>query len=111
MSRIWSKLTGVVSCSAFKPAHFVRLYRSKEEFRDSMSTPNGNVSADGNHVGKVVQIIGPVLDVEFQGGYLPPIYQALRVTSDGFDVPTPIDVIAEVQQHLGEGRVRTVSMT
>src|SRR4029079_15276352 len=74
-----------------------------------MATPNGNVCADG-HVGKVVQIIGPVLDVEFQGGYLPPIYQALRVTSDGFDVPTPIDVIAEVQQHLGEGRVRTVSM-
>ncbi|HEU4431745.1 MAG TPA: F0F1 ATP synthase subunit beta, partial [Pyrinomonadaceae bacterium] len=74
-----------------------------------MSTPNGNVSADGK-VGKVVQIIGPVLDVEFQGGYLPPIYQALRVTSEGFDVPTPIDVIAEVQQHLGEGRVRTVSM-
>ena len=76
-----------------------------------MSTPNGNVSADGNNVGKVVQIIGPVLDVEFQGGYLPPIYQALRVVSEGFDVPTPIDVIAEVQQHLGEGRVRTVSMT
>ncbi len=76
-----------------------------------MSTPNGNVTADGQYVGKVVQIIGPVLDVEFTGGYLPPIYQALRVTSDGFDVPTPIDVIAEVQQHLGEGRVRTVSMT
>src|SRR6187431_3481597 len=75
-----------------------------------MSTPNGNVSADGQHIGKVVQIIGPVLDVEFQGDYLPPIYQALRVVSDGFDVPTPIDVIAEVQQHLGEGRVRTVSM-
>src|SRR5689334_18735631 len=75
-----------------------------------MSTPNGNMSADGRPVGKVVQIIGPVLDVEFQGGYLPPIYQALRVVSEGFDVPTPIDVIAEVQQHLGEGRVRTVSM-
>ena len=74
-----------------------------------MSTPNG--STDGHHVGKVVQIIGPVLDVEFQGEYLPPIYQALRVVSDGFDVPTPINVIAEVQQHLGEGRVRTVSMT
>jgi len=69
-----------------------------------MSTPNGN------HIGKVVQIIGPVLDVEFEGDYLPPIYQALRVTSEGFDVPTAIDVIAEVQQHLGEGRVRTVSM-
>ena len=80
------------------------------EFRDSMSTPNGNLSTDGHHVGKVVQIIGPVLDVEFETGYLPPIYQALRVTSEGFDVPNPIDVIAEVQQHLGEGRVRTVSM-
>src|SRR2546423_13285439 len=75
-----------------------------------MATPNGNLSADGHHVGKVVQIIGPVLDVEFQGGYLPPIYQALRVVAEGFDVPVPIDVIAEVQQHLGEGRVRTVSM-
>ena len=75
-----------------------------------MSTPSGNVSTDGQHVGKVVQIIGPVLDIEFEGKYLPPIYQALRVVSEGFDVPTPIDVIAEVQQHLGEGRVRTVSM-
>ena len=74
-----------------------------------MATPNA--AAANGHVGKVVQIIGPVLDVEFQGGYLPPIYQALRVVSEGFDVPTPIDVIAEVQQHLGEGRVRTVSMT
>src|ERR1041384_3677973 len=75
-----------------------------------MAMPNGNLSADGHHVGKVVQIIGPVLDVEFQGGYLPPIYEALRVVSEGFDVPVPIDVIAEVQQHLGEGRVRAVSM-
>src|SRR5918992_3908205 len=75
-----------------------------------MSPPKENVTADGHHVGKVVQIIGPVLDVEFTGGYLPPIYQALRVVSEGFDVPTQIDVIAEVQQHLGEGRVRTVSM-
>ena len=61
-------------------------------------------------VGKVVQVIGPVVDVEFSEGYLPPIYQALRVTSEGFDVPRPIDVICEVQQHLGEGRVRAVSM-
>ncbi len=60
--------------------------------------------------GQIVQIIGPVIDVEFSGNYLPPIYQALRVTSEGFDSETPIDVIAEVQQHLGEGRVRAVSM-
>ncbi len=71
-----------------------------------MANTNGN----GNHVGEVVQIIGPVVDVEFSDNYLPPIYQALRIVSEGFDVEQPIDVIAEVQQHLGEGRVRAVSM-
>ena len=65
---------------------------------------------NGSPTGRVVQIIGPVLDVEFGDGYLPPIYTALRVTSEGFDVPDPIDIICEVEQHLGEGRVRTVSM-
>jgi F-type H+/Na+-transporting ATPase subunit beta len=73
-----------------------------------MTTTNGANGA-GN-AGKVVQIIGPVVDVEFSDSNLPPIYQALRVTSEGFDVPQPINVICEVQQHLGEGRVRTVSM-
>src|ERR1700687_5199971 len=73
-----------------------------------MATPNGT-NSNGQHVGKVVQIIGPVVDVEFEG-YLPPIYEALNIVSEGFDVPTPIDVIAEVQQHLGEGRVRAVAM-
>jgi F-type H+-transporting ATPase subunit beta len=63
----------------------------------------------GVQIGKVVQIIGPVVDVEFQD-YLPPIYQALRISSDGFDVESAIDVVAEVQQHLGEGRVRAISM-
>src|SRR5512139_3412699 len=65
---------------------------------------NGDVK-----IGKVVQIIGPVVDVEFEN-YLPPIHQALRITSEGFEVDTAVDVVAEVQQHLGEGRVRAVSM-
>src|SRR5882762_6017935 len=73
-----------------------------------MATPSAN--GTNGQVGRVVQIIGPVVDVEFTEKYLPPIYQALRITSDGFDVPDPINVIAEVQQHLGEGRVRAVSM-
>ncbi len=60
-------------------------------------------------VGTVVQIIGPVVDVEFSDNYLPPIYQALRITSEGFEGAN-IDVVVEVQQHLGEGRVRAVSM-
>src|SRR5918911_254538 len=74
-----------------------------------MATPQANAAADGN-TGKVVQVIGPVIDVEFEEKSLPPIYTALRVTSDGFEVPHPIDIICEVEQHLGEGRVRTVSM-
>jgi F-type H+/Na+-transporting ATPase subunit beta len=62
------------------------------------------------NVGKVVQIAGPAVDVEFTAANLPPIYQALRVVSEGFKVPDPIDVVLEVQQHLGEGRVRCVAM-
>jgi F-type H+/Na+-transporting ATPase subunit beta len=62
------------------------------------------------NIGKVVQVIGPVVDVAFDEKNLPPIYTAVRITSEGFDVPAPIDIITEVQQHLGEGRVKTVSM-
>ena len=62
------------------------------------------------NIGKVIQVSGPAVDVQFEEATMPPIYQALRVVSDGFDVPTPISVILEVQQHLGEGRVRTVAM-
>jgi F-type H+/Na+-transporting ATPase subunit beta len=61
-------------------------------------------------VGHVVQVIGPVLDVQFEAGHLPAIYNAVRVTSEGFHVPEPLDVTVEVQQHLGEGRVRAVAM-
>jgi F-type H+-transporting ATPase subunit beta len=62
------------------------------------------------NIGKVIQISGPAVDVQFEETTMPPIFQALRVTSDGFNVPAPINVILEVQQHLGEGRVRTVAM-
>jgi F-type H+/Na+-transporting ATPase subunit beta len=62
------------------------------------------------HAGKVVEITGPVVVVAFEGGHLPPIYNAVRIVSEGFDVPEPIDVIAEVEQHLGEGRVKAVAM-
>ncbi len=66
--------------------------------------------ATEQHVGKVVQIIGPVVDIEFEGGHLPAIYNAIRITSDAQGGAEPIDIICEVQQHLGENRVRTVSM-
>src|SRR6202163_825195 len=62
------------------------------------------------NIGNVIQIAGPVVEVPITEGAIPPIYQALRVVSDGFTVPSPINVILEVQQHLGEGRVRCVAM-
>src|SRR6478672_2483686 len=61
-------------------------------------------------IGHVTQISGPAVDVQFVQGAMPPIYQALKVVSDGFTVPNPVNVILEVQQHLGEGRVRCVAM-
>ncbi|HEY7499727.1 MAG TPA: F0F1 ATP synthase subunit beta [Vicinamibacterales bacterium] len=63
--------------------------------------------ATDTKVGKVVQIIGPVVDVEFEGGHLPAIYNAVRIVGEG---KQPIDVVVEVEQHLGENRVRTVAM-
>jgi F-type H+-transporting ATPase subunit beta len=62
------------------------------------------------NVGQVVQVIGPVVDVQFAENKLPQIYNAVRITSDGFQVPEPLDIVAEVEQHLGEGRVRCVAM-
>ena len=62
------------------------------------------------NIGKVIQISGPAVDIQFDEKHMPPIYSALRITSEGFDIPNPLSVIVEVQQHLGEGRVRTVAM-
>src|SRR2546427_11260852 len=61
-------------------------------------------------VGHVVQVIGPVMDIQFEAGHLPAIYKACRITSEGYNLPEPLDVTAEVQQHLGEGRVRAGAM-
>ena len=69
-----------------------------------------NTSADKKHIGRVVQVIGPVVDVSFKGLELPEIYTAVRITSEGIDTPMPIDIIVEVEQHLGEDTVRCVSM-
>src|SRR5881398_969763 len=62
------------------------------------------------NIGRVIQVAGPAVDVQFPEAGLPPIYEAIRVVSDGFTVPSPINVILEVQQHLGEGRVRCIAM-
>src|SRR5205085_12522498 len=61
-------------------------------------------------VGRVVRVIGPVLDVEFEPEHLPELYNALRIqgkTPSGLD----IDVTVEVQQHIGRNQVRAVGMS
>ncbi len=68
-------------------------------------TPTGELT-----IGKVVQVAGPAVDCEFPEGHLPELLTAIRITSEGYDVPAAIDIICEVQQHIGEGRVRTIAM-
>jgi len=60
------------------------------------------------NIGKVVQVVGPVVDVEFPDA-LPPIYNALTVD---YEVDNqPVSLTLEVQQHLGDRWVRTISMS
>src|SRR5476651_701222 len=66
------------------------------------ATPTANV-------GKIVQVIGPVVDVEFADGHLPELYNALTVDYTLSDKPARLTL--EVQQHLGEGWVRAVAMS
>lgn len=62
-----------------------------------------------NTTGKIVQVMGPVVDVEFQDGQLPQILTALTV-SNGFINDTADNLVLEVAQHLGENTVRAISM-
>jgi len=67
-------------------------------------------TATATHTGKIVQIIGPVLDVEFAPDHLPDLYNALEV-KEARDGVEPIRVVAEVQQHIGRNQVRAVAMS
>jgi F-type H+-transporting ATPase subunit beta len=59
--------------------------------------------------GRVKQVLGPVVDVEFDTGHLPAIYNALRLSNPAID-DRPDNLVLEVAQHLGENTVRTISM-
>lgn len=67
------------------------------------------MEAEKSNMGRITQIIGPVLDVEFEGGELPSIYTALKITNPSID-DKPWNLIVEVAQHLGEDRVRCIAM-
>src|SRR5215213_3145183 len=61
------------------------------------------------NIGRVVQVIGPVLDVEFEPENLPEIYNALQIEDRSGSVP--VKLTAEVQQHIGQNQVRAVAMS
>jgi F-type H+/Na+-transporting ATPase subunit beta len=66
--------------------------------------------AENHKDGRVIQIIGPAVDVEFEEGHLPAIYNAIRIYDDGTLGKVKIDVVVEVAQHIGENQVRCIAM-
>jgi len=63
----------------------------------------------GENIGKVAQVMGPVVDVEFEQGKLPTIYTALTLTNPAIDDQQD-NLVVEVAQHLGDNVVRTIAM-
>lgn len=61
------------------------------------------------NTGKVIQVIGPVIDIEFPPEQLPPIYNAIKIKGQVGDLA--IDLTAEVMQHIGDNTVRCVAMS
>ncbi len=68
------------------------------------------MATEGMVEGRVIQVAGPTIEVQFPEGHIPKIFNAVHITSEGFDVPVRINITAEIAQHIGEGRVRTISM-
>jgi F-type H+-transporting ATPase subunit beta len=71
---------------------------------------NSTPKPESQNVGRIVQIIGPVLDIEFPDGKAPAIYNAVIIEDAGTATGIPIHVVTEVAQHLGENRVRCIAM-
>ncbi|MBN2707002.1 MAG: F0F1 ATP synthase subunit beta [Deltaproteobacteria bacterium] len=61
------------------------------------------------NIGRITQVIGPVVDVVFEKGKLPPIFNALRITNKSLN-DKEWNLVCEVASHLGENTVRAVSM-
>src|ERR1700721_4390005 len=61
-------------------------------------------------VGKVIQVSGPAIDIQFTEHQIPVINTAIHITSEGFNTSVPIDVMVEVAQHIGEGRGRHIAL-
>ena len=69
----------------------------------------GTEDEDTMRTGKITQVLGAVIDVEFPDGYLPPIYNAIKVSNKAID-DREWNLVVEVAQHLGENTVRCIAM-
>ena len=69
----------------------------------------GTEDEDTMRMGKITQVLGAVIDVEFPDGYLPPIYNAIKVSNQAID-DREWNLVVEVAQHLGENTVRCIAM-
>ena len=81
----------------------------RTEKKKAAKSEDGTPTKKAN-IGRVVQVIGPVLDVEFESEHLPELYNALRIREKS-DSGVDIDVTVEVQQHIGRNQVRAVAMS
>jgi len=81
----------------------------RTEKKKAAKSDDGTQTRKAN-IGRVVQVIGPVLDVEFESEHLPELYNALRIREKS-DSGVDIDVTVEVQQHIGRNQVRAVAMS
>jgi F-type H+-transporting ATPase subunit beta len=76
-----------------------------------MATPGHGNGNGASHKGRITQVIGPVVDIEFGAGDLPEVYTALKIKNPNVDQnDSARDLTVEVAQHLGEHTVRTIAM-
>src|SRR4051812_8575329 len=68
-----------------------------------------SATAKSENMGRIKQVVGPVVDVEFEDGNLPAIYNAVRVSNAAIS-DKQWNLVLEVAQHLGENTVRTIAM-
>ncbi|HVY62184.1 MAG TPA: F0F1 ATP synthase subunit beta [Planctomycetota bacterium] len=80
--------------------------KDKKDADTAKATATAEPAGDGQNTGRVLAVQGPVVDVEFQGGKLPPIYTALKID----DEKRGIHLTCEIAQHLGDQAVRTIAL-
>jgi F-type H+-transporting ATPase subunit beta len=82
-----------------------------EQQKMAQATTSAGAKSANGATGRIVQVIGPVLDVEFDSASIPEIYNALEIKAKGENGSADIRVVAEVQQHIGRSQVRAVAMS